>query len=492
MKTIITFLVLILFVSFGIAKDITAENFKKELKEQENNEAIVGLCKEYIENTLDIDLIRTAQTQWQRADSKGAYTYFEEKQKENPNSPQATYLLGRLQDGALGKIEFGRKVIDLDAKWPYGYRLVLATYSGLFSGRETPEVLKMLEAELNNDDKYYKKLIKLEPDETYPLEFLYQYQMYSQKYKKALKTLHKRKKINPKSVSDRDFAIVSAKLGKYDEALNYSRKMTDSALEKGRIESEEYDGVLNRYYVGALREAEAYENILTWYKNWEGYKKDSGALYDMACYYALTGKSDLAIESLINAAENGWNAVNHLKNDTDLNSLHDHPHWEKAVERVIAAWDSGADKRREITLASKIEKDAPDWALADINGDTIRLSDLRGQVVILDFWATWCGPCKLAMPVLDEFVKNKKPDGVQVFSINVWEKDPEKAKAFFEETGYGMTLLYGYNDLSKMYEFTGIPYICIIDKSGKIRYDEKGYNEALGESLVTWTEDLLK
>ena len=350
----------------------------------------------------------------------------------------------------------------------------------------------MLEAELNNDDKYYKKLIKLEPDETYPLEFLYQYQMYSQKYKKALKTLHKRKKINPKSVSDRDFAIVSAKLGKYDEALNYSRKMTDSALEKGRIESEEYDGVLNRYYVGALREAEAYENILTWYKNWEGYKKDSGALYDMACYYALTGKSDLAIESLINAAENGWNAVNHLKNDTDLNSLHDHPHWEKAVERVIAAWDSGADKRREITLASKIEKDAPDWALADINGDTIRLSDLRGQVVILDFWATWCGPCKLAMPVLDEFVKNKKPDGVQVFSINVWEKDPEKAKAFFEETGYGMTLLYGYNDLSKMYEFTGIPYICIIDKSGKIRYDEKGYNEALGESLVTWTEDLLK
>ena len=492
MKTTIVILILSIFATIGMATDFTIESFKAEVKELEDNAAIASLSQLYIEGTEDVDLIRTVQTQWQQTDSDGAFAYFEMQFKKNPKSAQAVYYFGRLQDSPLDKIKLGRKAIELDKKWPYGYRLVLAPYSGLFSGREKPDNLELLMAELSNDAKYYRKLIKLVPDETYPLEFFYQYLMYSEKYKKALKTLDKRKAINPKSVSDRDYAVTFARLGKFDKALDFSRKMTDSALENERIKPEEYIQMLNRYHVGALRQAEAYEQIISWYKNQEGHENNGAALYDMACYYSLSGKSDLALASIVNAADQGWNEVNHLKRDSDLNSLHNNPGWENAVNKVQAAWDSGADERRKYTLESKFEKDAPEWALTNVAGDTVRLSDFRGQVVILDFWATWCGPCRLAMPVLDNYVQNEKPDGVQVFSINVWERDPEKAKDFFEETGYGMTLLYGHNDLSKMYEFTGIPYICLIDKNGRIRYEEKGYGEALGESLITWTEDLLK
>lgn len=83
------------------------------------------------------------------------------------------------------------------------------------------------------------------------------------------------------------------------------------------------------------------------------------------------------------------------------------------------------------------------------------------------------------------------PEGVHVFSINVWEKNPKKAKLFMEENGYTMTLLYGNKAIAKAYEVKGIPYLCVIDKNGKIRFEAKGYSEGLKEELVWWVNDLM-
>ncbi len=112
---------------------------------------------------------------------------------------------------------------------------------------------------------------------------------------------------------------------------------------------------------------------------------------------------------------------------------------------------------------------------------------------MLDFWATWCIYCKKAMPLLDEFTQEKIADSsIRVFAIDVFEKGKNKVRQFYRDKNYKMTLLYGNDDLPSAYGFRGIPYICVIDKNGRIRYIESGYSPDLKEKLIWWTEDLLK
>jgi len=241
-----------------------------------------------------------------------------------------------------------------------------------------------------------------------------------------------------------------------------------------------------------IRDFEAYDIIISYYKGKDGYEKDKGIQYELACYYALSGDVENSFNSLFKAADAGFENVKFAGNDDDLNILHDDPRWAEAISKIQAVWDNGKAERHSQVLESRFEKEAPEWALTDVNGDTVRLADLRGQVVILDFWATWCGPCRKAMPDLDKFVRNKMPDGVRVFSINVWEGNPEKARTFFAEKCYAMTLLFGNEAVADAYGVDGIPYICAIDKDGKIRFEANGYSESLDENLMWWTEDLLK
>jgi len=149
-------------------------------------------------------------------------------------------------------------------------------------------------------------------------------------------------------------------------------------------------------------------------------------------------------------------------------------------------------ERRKHALAQKITEDAPDWTLEDVNGDMVSLAGLKGNVVVLDFWATWCGPCRMAMPELDEFTESLTTDKVKVFSVNVWERaGKERPAKFMKENEYDMTLLYGTNELAEAYGVDGIPHILVIDQDGKIRYRHAGYTEGVGETVGFWTEDLL-
>ena len=146
---------------------------------------------------------------------------------------------------------------------------------------------------------------------------------------------------------------------------------------------------------------------------------------------------------------------------------------------------------KPITNNSAGDKLAPDFYLFTLEGNLVSLSDYAGKIVILDFWATWCGPCRMAMPVIDEFTKNLNGDDIRVFSIDVWEKGKKGPKKFMDEHNYAMTLLYGNNDLTQAYGIQGIPFLCVIDKEGNIRYKQTGYEDGLDEKLIFWTEDLL-
>jgi thiol-disulfide isomerase/thioredoxin/outer membrane lipoprotein-sorting protein len=111
---------------------------------------------------------------------------------------------------------------------------------------------------------------------------------------------------------------------------------------------------------------------------------------------------------------------------------------------------------------------AADFALSDLAGNTHRLSEERGKVVMLDFWATWCGPCRMQMPAVDKLYQEFKSKGLVVFAVN--QREPaERAQAYIEKNSYTTTtLLDSQGEVGRQYGVRGIPTLVIIGRDGKI------------------------
>jgi peroxiredoxin len=110
---------------------------------------------------------------------------------------------------------------------------------------------------------------------------------------------------------------------------------------------------------------------------------------------------------------------------------------------------------------------APGFTLTDMNGHPVSLADFRGKVVILDFWATWCPPCKREIPDFIELQSQYGSKGLQVIGIGLDE--PEKLKAFALSNGMNYSVLMGTDDIAMKYGgISGIPTTFVIDKSGNI------------------------
>jgi thiol-disulfide isomerase/thioredoxin len=268
--------------------------------------------------------------------------------------------------------------------------------------------------------------------------------------------------------------------------------MIDESKKSEGMSMAEKESQYNLIYLGFLFENGSYPEYLAYIKEHPAVINGTEIKQMTLLVYTKTNDIEAAFGLIDTLMDQPNQFYSWLSTDMELAPLMTDPRWAAKLEQMKGLWELGAGDRKSAVIAKKFSRPAPLWSLKDTAGNTINLADLKGQVVILDFWATWCGPCKMAMPVIDEWMKTKMPAGVKVFSVNVWERDPSKAQPFMEQNGYGMTLLYGYNDLSKEYGFDGIPYLCVIDKEGNIRFEETGFAEELAENLGFWTEDLLK
>ena len=125
---------------------------------------------------------------------------------------------------------------------------------------------------------------------------------------------------------------------------------------------------------------------------------------------------------------------------------------------------------------------APDFTLANMDGSgNVTLSELKGSVVVLDFWATWCGPCKRGLPYLNQFNDWVKAEGlnVKVYAVNVWEEgQDEKIKKFWTENEYTVDVLMGSDDkkLTDNYKVNGIPTTVIVGLDGSISNQHSGFS----------------
>ncbi len=140
----------------------------------------------------------------------------------------------------------------------------------------------------------------------------------------------------------------------------------------------------------------------------------------------------------------------------------------------------------------KVGDEAPTFALQTLGGETVDLSKMRGKVVVIDFWATWCGPCKRGLPLLQQFATWAETSAptVKVFAVNVWERTKDaderkkKVSEFWTGAKYTLPTLLDMDDsVIGKYGFGGIPATVIIGPDGKVAAIHEGYNEGMVEEL---------
>ncbi len=135
-----------------------------------------------------------------------------------------------------------------------------------------------------------------------------------------------------------------------------------------------------------------------------------------------------------------------------------------------------------------MNKPAPEFNLLSLKGDRVLLSSLRGKVVVLNFWATWCGPCIQELPHLQEFyTRNKDKAKIAVLAVTT-DENRALVDPFIKKNKYTFNVLFD-EGLRGPYEVRGIPTTYIIDSAGNLRVRMVGFNA--NEKLVPYLEGLV-
>jgi peroxiredoxin len=119
---------------------------------------------------------------------------------------------------------------------------------------------------------------------------------------------------------------------------------------------------------------------------------------------------------------------------------------------------------------------AVDFTLQDMSGKNVKLSDYRGKVVLLEFWATWCPPCRASIPGIEKIHQSYKGKGLVVLAVSMDEGEWSSVKAFMKDYGITYSVLKGTEDVAVQYRVRTIPLLFILDREGKIAKRYPGFS----------------
>lgn len=129
----------------------------------------------------------------------------------------------------------------------------------------------------------------------------------------------------------------------------------------------------------------------------------------------------------------------------------------------------------------RVGQPAPDFALPVVSGegaeegDRVRLSDLKGQLVVLDFWASWCEPCRQSIPIVNEAAKELAGQGVRVYGVNVERLKPETLRQVVKHWGFAYPVLHDATIKTQIaYDVAALPTLFLIDREGVVRKTHAG------------------
>lgn len=142
--------------------------------------------------------------------------------------------------------------------------------------------------------------------------------------------------------------------------------------------------------------------------------------------------------------------------------------------------------------SEKLSGKAPNFTLKSRSGNNIKLSELRGEVVMLNFWASWCGPCRKEMPLLEKIHKKYKRLGFTLLGVNV-EENSTAAKNYLKDVKVTFPILFdNTNKTSKLYDVSAMPTTILIDRNGNKRFIHKGYKPGYENDYKKQIKKLLR
>ncbi|HJW50518.1 MAG TPA: TlpA disulfide reductase family protein [Burkholderiaceae bacterium] len=145
-----------------------------------------------------------------------------------------------------------------------------------------------------------------------------------------------------------------------------------------------------------------------------------------------------------------------------------------------------------VVAATTAATGAPDFTLPSIDGPNLRLQEQRGQVVMINFWATWCGPCRVEMPHLARLYDKYRGSGFTVLAVNI-DEDPYKAANLAKQLGMRFpVLLDKEKKVSRLYDLSTMPSTILVDREGRVRYVHRGYRDGYEETYDRQIRELLR
>ncbi|PPE70288.1 TlpA family protein disulfide reductase [Caldimonas thermodepolymerans] len=142
--------------------------------------------------------------------------------------------------------------------------------------------------------------------------------------------------------------------------------------------------------------------------------------------------------------------------------------------------------------AVTLQSPAPDFTLRAMQGGNLRLKEQVGQVVMINFWATWCGPCREEMPHLNRLYEKYRNSGFVVLAVNI-DDDARQAESMAARLGLKFpVLLDTAKQVSKLYDLKAMPSTVMVDRDGRVRYLHRGYLSGYEQTYEKQIRELLK
>ena len=145
-----------------------------------------------------------------------------------------------------------------------------------------------------------------------------------------------------------------------------------------------------------------------------------------------------------------------------------------------------------LSLAAPVGGVAPDFTLKSKSGKNIKLNEYRGDVVMINFWASWCGPCRQEMPALEQLYSRYKDLGFVILGVNL-DEDSGKAIGMLNHIPVSFPILFD-NDkkISNLYDVTAMPTTYLIDRNGNLRHLYKAYKPGYEEKYAKQIKALVR
>ena len=135
---------------------------------------------------------------------------------------------------------------------------------------------------------------------------------------------------------------------------------------------------------------------------------------------------------------------------------------------------------------------APQFQLGAADGTAVNLGALKGKVVMINFWASWCGPCRKEMPILEQLSRQYRTKGLTLIGVNV-EPDSKAAMNWLKETPVSFPILFDTDStVSKLYQVAGMPNTVIVDRKGTVRYIHRGYQAGAENEYLDQIRQLIR